>query len=95
MTAAVARELDYELVDWHEADGEWERFDLIVVRSVWDYTPPRDVVERAAPLLNSAEVLAWSSDKAYLYPAAPGTCSARASTWCPATTGRWCWSSSC
>ena len=89
VTAAVARELDWdlpplvealtargvphELVDWHDADVEWERFDLIVVRSVWDYTRRRDAfvswcarAERAAPLLNSAEVLAWSSDKRYL-----------------------------
>ena len=89
VTAAVAQELDWDLpplvaaleargvphevVHWHDPDVAWDRFALIVVRSVWDYTRRHDAfvawchrAQRAAPLLNTAEILVWSSDKRYL-----------------------------
>ncbi len=54
-----------------EPDGGWERFDLVVVRSTWDYTFAlgrflawtRAIGPR---LLNTAETIAWSADKRYL-----------------------------
>ncbi len=71
--ALTERGVPNTVVDWHDPDVAWETFGLIVVRSVWDYTRRRDDfvawctrAESAAPLLNSAEVLAWSSDKRYL-----------------------------
>lgn len=73
VAALEARGVPFALVHWHDPDVEWERFDLIVVRSVWDYTRRHDEfvawcdrARRAAPLLNPAAVLTWSSDKRYL-----------------------------
>lgn len=64
MTAAVARALDDDLppltaalaargiahavVDWHDEAADWGAFDLVVVRSPWDYTR------------HHAEFLAWT-----------------------------------
>ena len=55
-----------------EPAGGWERYDLVVVRSTWDYTSalPRFLAwARAvgAPrLLNPPDVVAWNADKRYL-----------------------------
>lgn len=51
--------------------GGWERFELVVVRSTWDY---QDAPERflawaralGAPLLNPPAAVAWNADKRYL-----------------------------
>lgn len=55
----------------HEHD--WSSFDLVIVRSTWDYTErPQafldwaDHVGRVSRLLNSPEVLRWNTDKRYL-----------------------------
>jgi O-ureido-D-serine cyclo-ligase len=89
VTAAVARGLDgdlaplgealgrrgiaHRLVDWDDPDVDWARFELAVVRSVWDYARRRDEllawaerVAAATTLLNPPGVLRWSSDKRYL-----------------------------
>jgi glutathione synthase/RimK-type ligase-like ATP-grasp enzyme len=58
---------------WDDADVAWDRFDLVVVRSTWDYAPRRDAflawaetVGGATRLHNPAEVLRWNTDKRYL-----------------------------
>jgi hypothetical protein len=89
VTAAVARDLDddlpplagalgrrgiaHEVVYWHDRAADWARFDLAVVRSVWDYVRRREEflawAGRAAleaTLLNPPAILDWSSDKRYL-----------------------------
>ncbi|WP_067487668.1 ATP-grasp domain-containing protein [Actinomadura hibisca] len=55
---------------WDDPDIDWAAFDLVVVRSTWDYTDRRaeflawaDGVPR---LLNDAAVLRWNTDKRYL-----------------------------
>lgn len=48
----------------------WDRFDLAVVRSTWDYTDRRDEFvawARAVPrLVNHSSVIEWNTDKHYL-----------------------------
>jgi glutathione synthase/RimK-type ligase-like ATP-grasp enzyme len=59
-----------EAVSWDAAGVDWGAYDLVVVRSTWDYT------ERLAEflawagsvprLLNPAAVIGWNTDKRYL-----------------------------
>lgn len=55
---------------WDDAAVDWSTFDLVVVRSVWDYPRDRDAFiawARGVPrLANPAAVLAWNTDKTYL-----------------------------
>jgi hypothetical protein len=55
---------------WDDPDVEWSHFDLVVVRSTWDYVTRRnDFVSWARSverLANPADVLAWNTDKRYL-----------------------------
>lgn len=89
MTAAVARDLDDDLppltaalarlgvphavIDWHDPGADWAAFDLVVVRSPWDYTRRHsaflewaDRVAGLTTLANGPDVLRWSTDKRYL-----------------------------
>lgn len=58
------------LVAWDDPAVDWDDFDLVVVRSTWDYpTRVGDFLAWArgvARLANPYEVLAYSSDKHYL-----------------------------
>jgi glutathione synthase/RimK-type ligase-like ATP-grasp enzyme len=55
---------------WDSPAVEWERFDLVVVRSTWDYAERRDEfldwAARLPRVLNPLPVLRWSTDKRYL-----------------------------
>lgn len=55
---------------WDDEAVDWAAYDLVVVRSTWDYTLRReDFLAWAASvprLANPAEVLAWNTDKRYL-----------------------------
>jgi glutathione synthase/RimK-type ligase-like ATP-grasp enzyme len=55
---------------WNDPDTDWSRFDLVIVRSTWDYTADRDAfidwTRRVPRLANPAEVIAWNTDKTYL-----------------------------
>lgn len=60
-----------EIIPWDRERARWEAFDLVVVRSTWDYAFRRDEfvswAERVGEHLhNSADVLRWNSDKRYL-----------------------------
>jgi len=61
------------VVDWDDAAVDWAAFDLVVVRSPWDYTRRHDEfldwagrVARATALANPPEILRWSTDKRYM-----------------------------
>ncbi|NKZ07516.1 ATP-grasp domain-containing protein [Actinomadura latina] len=58
-----------EPVIW-DGDVDWSRYDLVVVRSTWDYTSRRDEfvawAESLPRVLNPAEVIRWNTDKRYL-----------------------------
>ena len=73
LLADAIAELDVvaEVVPWHRERARWDRFDMVVVRSTWDYAFRReefvDWVEGIGDHLhNSAELLKWNSDKRYL-----------------------------
>ncbi len=56
---------------WDDPAARWEDFDLVVVRSTWDYAERRDEfvawAERVgARLCNPPEVVRWNTDKRYL-----------------------------
>jgi len=55
---------------WDDPGVDWSVYDLVVVRSTWDYVPRREQYlawARSVPrLANPAEVLAWNTDKRYL-----------------------------
>lgn len=56
---------------WDDADADWQAFDLVVIRSTWDYTQrleqyltwTESVGER---LRNAPALVRWNSDKRYL-----------------------------
>ena len=63
----------YQPAIWDGPDVDWAGFDLVVVRSTWDYTARRDQflawaerVESVTRLANPAAVLRWNTDKRYL-----------------------------
>ena len=89
VTARAARDLDEDLpplvaalgethahlsvVDWDDASTDWSNFDVVVLRSTWDYTQrlPEFLswAARAATkttLLNPIDVVRWNTDKHYL-----------------------------
>lgn len=64
---------DAEAVCWDDPEVDWGDFDLVVIRSTWDYSWRREEFlawaarcARATRLANPVDVLRWSSDKRYL-----------------------------
>ena len=62
-----------EITDWDDTAVDWARFDLVLLRSAWDYAErlPQFLawVERTAGLtllLNPPRVVRWNCDKHYL-----------------------------
>lgn len=65
-----ARGIAAEPVVWDDPAADWNRYDLVVLRSPWDYAQRHDEFlawAAAVPrLLNAAEVVEWNTDKRYL-----------------------------
>ena len=66
-------DIDAEPAVWTDEGVDWATYDLVVVRSTWDYAPRRDEfvawarrVEAVTRLANPADVLEWNTDKVYL-----------------------------
>ena len=58
---------------WDDPDVDWSQFDLVVVRSTWDYAGHRKrflawaaAVEQVSTLANPLPVVRWNTDKHYL-----------------------------
>lgn len=55
---------------WDDPDVDWGCFDLVVIRSTWDYVGRRDAflawARSVRRLANPADVIAWNTDKRYL-----------------------------
>jgi glutathione synthase/RimK-type ligase-like ATP-grasp enzyme len=56
---------------WDDPAVDWSMYDLVVVRSTWDYQERRDEFLAWAHgigdrLVNSPQILAWNTDKRYL-----------------------------
>jgi glutathione synthase/RimK-type ligase-like ATP-grasp enzyme len=68
--ALKERGVTAEPVVWDAPDVDWPDFDLVVVRSTWDYSPRRDQFVQWADgvprVENPASVLRWNTDKGYL-----------------------------
>ena len=63
-------QLGFEVAVWDDPSVDWSAFDLVVIRSTWDYTTKVDAfldwVERVPRLRNDADVVRWNHDKTYL-----------------------------
>ncbi|MGY0576931.1 MAG: ATP-grasp domain-containing protein [Paraglaciecola chathamensis] len=65
---------DVEAVSWHDTKVDWNRFDVVVVRSTWDYQQHASafmqclerIDESQAVLANSLRLLTWNISKEYL-----------------------------
>ncbi|HEX6834773.1 MAG TPA: hypothetical protein VF132_14640 [Rudaea sp.] len=73
VTALARHPVDVDVVNWGDAQVDWSRFDVALLRSTWDYTQrlPEFLawVERASSatrLLNPAAIVRWNTDKHYL-----------------------------
>lgn len=71
LLAALADEgLDVEVHAWDAPHVDWAAFDLVVIRTTWDYWDRREEYlawTRSVPrLANPADVVAWNTDKTYL-----------------------------
>jgi len=71
--ALKERGADFERPDWEDEGVDWASFDVVVVRTTWNYHYARERflewVERVSALTqlhNSKEVLRWNSEKSYL-----------------------------
>lgn len=64
------RDVHVEPVVWNDDSAHWSRFDLVVIRSTWDYAARRDAfldwAESVPRLANPASVVRWNTDKRYL-----------------------------
>lgn len=67
------REIEVQAEVWDDASVDWSAYDLVVVRSTWDYPLRRaefvewaDRVEQVSTLANPAAVVRWNTDKHYL-----------------------------
>ncbi|HEU4512310.1 MAG TPA: hypothetical protein VFR87_04330 [Nocardioidaceae bacterium] len=67
------RGLSARWVTWDDPGVDWADARLVMIRSTWDYERRRDEfvewarkVQRLATLVNTAQVVAWNTDKLYL-----------------------------
>lgn len=64
------RGIEAQPVVWDDPAADWNRFDLSVLRSTWDYSTQRDRFlewARSVPrLANPAWLVEWNTDKRYL-----------------------------
>jgi hypothetical protein len=70
--AFAARGVLAEPVVWDDPDADWSVYDLVLIRSTWDYSDRHGLyldwtrrVEASSRLLNPASAVAWNIDKSY------------------------------
>jgi len=68
--ACAAAGQDTEWLVWDDPAVDWTSYDLVVIRTTWDYSPRRDDfvawAESVPRLANPAAVVRWNTDKTYL-----------------------------
>lgn len=72
--ALEARGVQTVAVVWDDPAVEWQRFDAVLIRSIWDYFQKFDAYNAwldhlqalGVPTINPVPVLRWNSDKRYL-----------------------------
>lgn len=68
----TGRGIGVDFVPWDDPDVRWEGYELVVIRSTWDYTERLDEfvawTERVGPerLRNVPALIRWNTDKRYL-----------------------------
>ncbi|MFE9918798.1 RimK family alpha-L-glutamate ligase [Micromonospora sp. NPDC005553] len=66
----AARGVAVQAAVWDDPDVDWSSFDLVVLRSPWDYALRRDEfvswASTVPTLVNPADVVRWNTDKRYL-----------------------------
>lgn len=62
-----------EIAIWDDETVDWSQYELVVIRSTWDYVPHRDAylawaekISKQTALWNSPALLRWNTDKHYL-----------------------------
>ena len=59
-----------EIRAWDDANVDWQRYDLVLVRSTWDYTQRLSQflgwTRRCRRIVNASPMLEWNTDKRYL-----------------------------
>ncbi|GII21707.1 ATP-grasp domain-containing protein [Planosporangium mesophilum] len=96
----AARGVRAEPVVWDDPAVDWAAYDLVVVRSPWDYVGRREQfvawAARVPRLANPAEVIAWNTEKTYLerlaadgVPVVPTGWVRPGETWVPAGDGEY------
>jgi glutathione synthase/RimK-type ligase-like ATP-grasp enzyme len=65
--------IDASVVDWDDPAVDWGRFDLVVIRSTWDYQGQLDAylawidhVAAVGRIVNRPDIVRWNTDKRYL-----------------------------
>ncbi|MEX2267874.1 MAG: hypothetical protein WEA75_04235 [Acidimicrobiia bacterium] len=73
LDALISRHLEPDSPCWDDQTVEWGAYDLVVLRSPWDYVPRYDEFLRwldataaRTPVLNDPSVVRWNTDKHYL-----------------------------
>lgn len=68
-----ARGVEAASLDWHDPAVDWASWDLVVLRSPWDYAQHAaefaawlDRTDAATRVLNAPELVRWNMDKHYL-----------------------------
>jgi hypothetical protein len=98
--ALRARGVIVDAARWDDGTVDWAGYDLVVIRSTWDYVARRDdfvAWARQVPrLVNPADIVEWNTDKRYLsrlaeagVPVTPTDYVAPGETWTPPATGAW------
>ncbi|HEY8718371.1 hypothetical protein [Pengzhenrongella sp.] len=68
--ALAERGIDAVPAVWDDPDVDWNAFDLVMVRSTWNYAPRLEQylawANSVPRLANPADVLTWNTDKSYL-----------------------------
>lgn len=73
VAAFASRGVEADVVVWEDESIEWQKFDVVVVRSTWNYLAHLDAfrawIDRVAAitrLVNGAALLHWNLHKSYL-----------------------------
>ena len=70
LSALAERGIAAEPASWDDPRVDWLAYEMVIVRSTWDYPRRRDAfvawAERLPRVLNRADVLRWNTDKRYL-----------------------------
>ncbi len=70
LTALGAHGFSASAEKWDDPNVDWSHFDLVIVRSTWDYVERRgtflDWARSIERLANPADILEWNTDKRYL-----------------------------